>query len=293
MSILINQETRVVVQGITGAQGSFHAKLCRDYGTNISAGVVPGKGNTDFEGIPVYNTVAEAVKEQRVNTSIIFVPAKFAAGAIVEAIEAKLELVVCITEGIPVHDMMKIKSCLRGSKTKLIGPNCPGIISPKEKIKIGIMPANIFRPGKIGIISRSGTLTYEIAARLSKKGFGQSTCVGIGGDPIVGMDFIDCLELFDKDKETKAVVMVGEIGGSAEEETAKWISTRLTHPVVAYICGLSAPPEKRMGHAGAIISDGKGTAKEKIEALESAGIPVAKTIDEVDKKLKQVLKRGY
>jgi len=289
MSILVNEKTRLVVQGITGKEGSFHARLCRDYGTNIVAGVTPGKGGTVFEGIPVYNTVKEAVEEQAINTSVIFVPAKFAFGAIREAIEAELDLVVCITEGIPVHDMMKIKSLLGDSKTKLIGPNCPGIISPASRTKVGIMPVEIFKPGKIGIISRSGTLTYEISARLSQKGFGQSTCLGIGGDPIIGMSFIDCLELFEKDSETDAVVLIGEIGGNAEEKAAEFIEKSFSKPVIAFIAGQTAPKGKRMGHAGAIISGGAGTAAEKMEALKRSGVVVVKSPAEIGEKVVKTL----
>lgn len=292
MSILIDKKTRLIVQGITGKEGSYHARLCREYGTNIVAGVTPGKGGSLFEGVSVYNTVKEAVEKQKATASIIFVPARFAKDALLEAIDAELDLVVCITEGVPIHDMMKIKSYLKGKRTKLIGPNCPGIISPKTKTKVGIMPVQVYRPGKIGVISRSGTLTYEISAQLSKKKLGISTCIGIGGDPIIGMDFVDCLKLFEKDYETKAVVMVGEIGGTAEEEAAEFVKNHFSKPVVAYVCGLTAPPEKRMGHAGAIVSDGKGTAKEKIEFLEAAGVVVAKNIEEVCPKLKQLLKRA-
>lgn len=292
MSILADEKTRLVVQGITGKEGSFHTHLCRDYGTNIVAGVTPGKGGSFFDAIPVYNTVREAVEEREANTSIVFVPPRPAFDAIKEAIDAELDLIVCITEGIPIQDVMKIRAYLRGRKTRLIGPNSPGIISPKSKTKIGVMPTHVYRPGKVGVISRSGTLTYEIVAQLSKKGFGQSTSIGIGGDPIVGMSFVDCLKLFEEDSETEAVVMIGEIGGSAEEEAAEFIKANFTKPVVAYICGLTAPPEKRMGHAGAIISSGKGVAVEKIEALETAGVRVAESIEEISIKLKQILKRA-
>ena len=288
--ILVNKKTRLLIQGITGKEGSFHARLCRDYGTNIVAGVTPGKGGTFFDEIPVYNSVQEAVEQRQANATIIFVPPDRAYGAILEAIDANLELIVCITEGIPIQDMMKVKSYLLGKKTMLVGPNSPGVISPEERVKVGIMPAQVYKPGNIGVISRSGTLTYEISAQLSKKRFGQSTCIGIGGDPIVGVSFIDCLSLFEADPETGAVVMVGEIGGSAEEEAAEFIKEKIKKPVVAYICGLTAPPEKRMGHAGAIVSSGKGTAKEKIEVLEANGVMVAKNIDEICPTLKKALK---
>lgn len=289
MSILVGRETRLVVQGITGKEGSLHAQICRHYGTKIVAGVTPGKGGIFLEGIPVYDTVQEAVNLGQANTSIIFVPAPFAYSAIKEAIDAKLDLIVCITEGIPIHDMLKIKSYLCGKKTLLVGPNSPGVISPLSKTIVGIMPYWTYKPGRIGVISRSGTLTYEISAELSEERLGQSTCIGIGGDPIIGLNFIDCLELFENDPGTEAMVLIGEIGGSAEEEAAEFIKNHVKKPVVSYICGLTAPPGIRMGHAGAIISEGKGTAKEKIEALESAGVSVARTIEEVPERLKQLL----
>ncbi len=286
MSILTNKNTRLIVQGITGKQGSFHAELCEKYGTNIVAGISPGKEGTFFKNIPIYNTVKRAVKEKKANASIILVPAPYAIDAIMEAIDAGLDFVVCITEGIPIQDTMRIKAYLKNKKTKLIGPNSPGLISPGDKAKIGIMPAHIYRNGNIGVISRSGTLTYEVVAELSKNGFGQSTCIGIGGDPIIGTNFIDCLQMFEKDKETSTIVMIGEIGGNAEEKAAEYIKKHITKPVIAYICGLTAPPEKQMGHAGAIISKGKGTAEEKIKKLKNAGIEVANTIEEISAKIK-------
>lgn len=292
MSILVDENTRLVIQGITGSEGSFHARHCRAYGTRVVAGVTPGKGGIDFDGLPVYNTVQEAVKKEGANTSIIFVPAPFASDAIMEAAESGIDLVVCITEGIPVRDMMKVKRYLDGRKTKLVGPNCPGIISPGSRVRVGIMPGYIHIPGPVGVISRSGSMTYEVVFRLTKKKIGQSTCIGIGGDPIMGMNFTDCLELFEKDSETKAVVMVGEIGGRAEEEAAWFVKAQMKKPVVAYICGRTAPQEKRMGHAGAIISDGKGTALEKIEVLKAAGVQVAETLDEISPKVTKVLKKG-
>ncbi len=277
MSILVGKETRLLVQGITGGAGSFHAKQCMDYGTNVVAGVTPTRGGESFEGkVPVFDTVAGAVAETGANASVIFVPPPGAADAILEAFDAGLELVVCITEGIPAIDMLKVRRVLEGlrGKTRLIGPNCPGIITPGA-CKIGIMPGHIHKPGNIGVVSKSGTLTYEAVGQLTAMGVGQSTCVGIGGDPVAGMDFIDVLELFQADPETHGVIMIGEIGGGAEEAAAEYIKAKVTKPVACFIAGTTAPPGKRMGHAGAIISGGKGTAAAKIEALLGAGCKVA------------------
>ena len=280
MSILVDERTRVICQGITGHSGSFHTRQCLAYGTKVVAGVTPGKGGTNLEGVPVFDTVFEAREATGANASMIFVPALFAADAILEAAAAGLELVVCITEGIPTLDMIRVMRVLQGTKTRLIGPNCPGIISP-GKCKIGIMAGPIHRPGRVGIISRSGTLTYEIAYLLTTRNVGQSTCVGIGGDQITGTSFIDLLKLFEDDPETDALVLIGEIGGAMEEKAAEFIKMEVTKPVVGYIAGITAPPGKRMGHAGAIISGGHGGAKEKIEALASAGVAMAKTPPEV------------
>lgn len=288
MSILVNKDTRVVVQGITGSAGLFHATQCREYGTKVVGGVTPGKGGTEVEGFPVFNTVLDAVKETKANTSLIFVPAPFAADAIVEAVDAGINLVVCITEGIPNLDMIKVKRYMEGKKARLIGPNCPGAITPGEA-KVGIMPGYIHLPGRIGVISRSGTLTYEAVWQLTNLGIGQSTCVGIGGDPVVGSTFIDVLKLFEKDNETDAVVLIGEIGGSAEEEAAEYIKKKFSKPVVAFIAGSTAPKGKRMGHAGAIISGSSGSAKDKIMALERAGIKVSPSPAEIGEAVKEVL----
>ncbi|MDD2272752.1 MAG: succinate--CoA ligase subunit alpha [Desulfuromonadaceae bacterium] len=274
MSILVNKESRVVVQGITGRSGLFHSKQCREYGTSIVAGVTPGKGGIHIEGIPVFNTVAEAIKYTEANVSMIFVPPPGAADAILESIDAGLDLAICITEGIPIRDMVPVKAVLKGSKTRLIGPNCPGIITPGE-CKVGIMPGHIHKPGKIGVVSRSGTLTYEAVKQLTDAGLGQSTCVGIGGDPIIGMNFIDVLTLFNQDPDTEAVFMIGEIGGGAEEAAAEWIRGHMTKPVAAFIAGVTAPPGRRMGHAGAIITGGKGKAEDKIRILQECGVVVA------------------
>jgi succinyl-CoA synthetase alpha subunit len=289
VAIWINRETRVVVQGITGREGSFHAGLCREYGTQIVAGVTPGKGGTLHEGVPVFNTVAEAVEHEQADTSVIFVPPPFAADAILEAVDAGVRLVVCITEGIPVFDMLKVARAMKGHETRLIGPNCPGIISP-GKCKIGIMPAHIHREGRVGVISRSGTLTYEAVGQLTARNIGQSTCIGIGGDPIVGTGFIDALREFSRDDETEAVVMIGEIGGSAEEEAAEFIRTGFSKPVVGFIAGQTAPPGRRMGHAGAIISQGKGTAAEKIFKMRECGITVVESPADIGSAMEALLK---
>ncbi len=273
MSILINRDTRLLVQGITGREGTFHTRQAVAYGTKVVAGMTPGKGGTVVDGIPVFDTVAEAVARTRANASVIFVPPPFAADSILEAAEAGIPLIVCITEGIPTLDMVRVKAFLEGRKTRLIGPNCPGIITPGE-CKIGIMPGAIHTPGPVGVVSRSGTLTYEAVAQLSSRGIGQSTCIGIGGDPIIGTQFVDALALFREDSATRGIVLIGEIGGTAEEEAARYIRENVNVPVVAFIAGRTAPPGKRMGHAGAIISGGRGTAAEKVEALRAAGIRV-------------------
>lgn len=289
MAILVNKETRVVVQGITGGAGSFHAKQCRAYGTKIVAGVTPGRGGEMWEeDVPVFNTVRMAVMETGADCSMIFVPPPGAADAIMEAVDAGVKLVVCITEGVPTADMIKVRRYLEGKTTKLIGPNCPGIITPGET-KIGIMPGHVHRPGPIGVVSRSGTLTYEAVGQLTALGIGQSTGVGIGGDPVGGMDFIDVLTEFNNDPETEGVIMIGEIGGNAEEKAAAWIKANMKKPVVSFIAGATAPPGKRMGHAGAIIAGGKGTAKEKIAALEAAGVKVAQTPGDMGATMKAAL----
>ncbi len=275
MAILVNKETKLICQGITGSAGGFHAGQCRAYGTNLVAGVTPGKGGQLFEGeVPIYNTVAEARDRTGANASMIFVPPPFAADAIMEAADAGIELIVCITEGIPVLDMVTVKQFLRGTNSRLVGPNCPGVITP-DQCKIGIMPGHIHLAGRVGIVSKSGTLTYEAVGQLSKLGIGQSTCVGIGGDPVNGTDFIDTLELFQADPDTDAVILIGEIGGQAEELAAEWIKANFTKPIAGFIAGATAPPGKRMGHAGAIIAGGKGTADEKQAALKAAGVEVA------------------
>lgn len=288
MSILVNKNTRVLTQGITGATGQLHTRACKEYGTQMVGGVVPGKGGTDFEGIPIFNTVEEARKATGANATVSYVPPPFAADAIVEAAAAGIELIICITEGVPVLDMVKVKAYLAGTRSRLIGPNCPGIITPGE-CKIGIMPGYIHRPGDIGVVSRSGTLTYEAVYQLTQLGLGQSTCIGIGGDPIVGTTHIDALKLFNEDPQTRAVIMIGEIGGTAEEEAAQYIKQNFKKPVVAFIAGQTAPKGRRMGHAGAIISGGSGTAADKIAALRAAGISVAMSPAELGITMKQVL----
>jgi len=288
MSIIIDEKTRVVVQGITGGEGTFHTQRMQEYGTAVVAGVTPGKGGTSHLEVPVFNSVAEAVEKEGANASAIFVPAFFAADAVMEAAAAGIKCIVCITEGIPTFDMIRVKSFLKDKDCRMIGPNTPGIISP-GKCKIGIMPGHIHTPGSIGIISRSGTLTYEAVDQVTKLGFGQSTAIGIGGDPIVGLKFIEILKLFEEDKETDGVILIGEIGGTAEEEAAEYIKAEFSKPVVSFIAGQTAPPGRRMGHAGAIIAGGKGTAKEKMEALEAAGAYVAKSPAEIGQKVKEAL----
>jgi succinyl-CoA synthetase alpha subunit len=288
VAIWVNRETRVVVQGITGREGSFHTRLCREYGTQVVAGVTPGKGGSDHEGVPVFNTVEEAVAVTGADTSVIFVPPPFAADAILEAADAGIRLVVCITEGIPVFDMLPVIRYLRERSCRLIGPNCPGIISPGQ-CKIGIMPGHIHREGPVGVISRSGTLTYEAVGQLTSRGIGQSTCIGIGGDPIVGTEFIDALEAFQSDPDTEAVVMIGEIGGSAEEEAAQFVREFVKKPVVGFIAGRTAPPGRRMGHAGAIISQGRGTAGEKMAAMRECGIHVVDSPAEIGAAVMEVM----
>jgi len=288
MSILVNKNTRVLTQGITGSTGQFHTRACREYGTQMVGGVVPGKGGTDFEGIPIFDTVEQARKATGANATVIYVPPPFAADAILEAVAAGVELVICITEGIPVLDMVKVKHYLKDSKSRLIGPNCPGVITPGE-CKIGIMPGYIHKPGRVGVISRSGTLTYEAVHQLTQLGIGQSTCVGIGGDPIIGTNQIDALELFNKDSGTDAVIFIGEIGGTAEEEAAAYIKQNFKKPVVAFIAGQTAPKGRRMGHAGAIISGGHGGAADKIAALKAAAISVAMSPADLGSTMKAAL----
>lgn len=289
MSIFVNKETRLLVQGITGKEGQFHTQQCVAYGTKVVAGVTPGKGGQKMDAVPVFNTVGQAAAETGANCSMIFVPPPFAADAIMEAADAGMDIIVAITEGIPVMDMMRVKNYLKGKPSRLIGPNCPGIITPGE-CKIGIMPAPIHQPGgPIGVVSRSGTLTYEVVHQLTRKGIGQTTCLGIGGDPVNGTNFIDCLDAFEKDEATEGIVMVGEIGGTAEEEAAAFIKKNLTKPVVGFIAGLTAPPGRRMGHAGAIISGGKGKASDKIAALKEAGIAIAPTPADLGKTVAAML----
>lgn len=288
MSILVNKNTKVMTQGMTGKTGSFHTLACKEYGTQMVAGVGPGKGGEKFEGIPLFNTVIEAKEATNANATVIYVPPPFAADAIMEAVDAELELVICITEGIPVMDMLRVKAFMEGSKSRLIGPNCPGVITPGE-CKIGIMPGHIHKPGRIGVVSRSGTLTYEAVFQLTELGIGQSSCVGIGGDPLNGTNFIDCLTLFNDDPDTDAVIMIGEIGGSAEEEAAEWIKANMKKPVVGFIAGSTAPKGRTMGHAGAIVSGSAGTAEGKFEAMEDAGVFTVKSPAELGSKLKEVI----
>ncbi|HEV2420526.1 MAG TPA: succinate--CoA ligase subunit alpha [Candidatus Acidoferrales bacterium] len=291
MSVLVNEQTRVVVQGMTGREGGFHAEQMIAYGTKVVAGVTPGKGGTKHLNLPVFNTVAEAVREAGVNASVIFVPPPFAADAVLEAVDAKLPLVVCITEGIPTLDVVKVAAVLRASKTRLIGPNCPGLISP-GKCKVGIMPGHIHKQGNVGLVSRSGTLTYEAVDQLTRLGIGQSTCIGIGGDPIIGTSFLDAIKMFNEDAETNAIVMIGEIGGNAEEVAAEYIKTDVKKPVVGFIAGQTAPPGRRMGHAGAIISGGQGTAKTKYAAMRAAGIHTVQSPAEIGHTMAAVLGRA-
>lgn len=288
MSVLVGKNSKVITQGMTGKSGSFHTRMCKEYGTQMVAGVGPGKGGSSHEGIPLFDTVREAKEATGGNVSVIYVPAPFAADAIIEAVDAEVELVVCITEGIPVLDMLKVRAFMEGRSSRLIGPNCPGVITPGEA-KIGIMPGSIHKPGRVGVVSRSGTLTYEAVFQLSELGIGQSTCIGIGGDPLNGTNFIDCLTLFNDDPDTDAVVMIGEIGGSAEEEAAFWIKANMKKPVAGFIAGSTAPAGRQMGHAGAIISGGQGTAKQKVEALTAAGVRMAETPADIGVTLQAVL----
>jgi succinyl-CoA synthetase alpha subunit len=289
VSILADKRTRVVVQGITGREGAFHAARCKEYGTTVVGGVTPGKGGTTHDGFPVWNTVAEAVAQEGANCALIFVPPAAAADAIMEAAGAGVELIVCVTEGIPVADMVRAKHFLASTRSRLVGPNCPGVITPGQA-KIGIMPGHIHTPGAVGVVSRSGTLTYEVVHQLTQRGIGQSTCVGIGGDPVHGTDFVDALRLFGEDPETRAIMLIGEIGGTAEEEAAAFIKERVKKPVVAFICGQTAPPGRRMGHAGAIIAGGKGTAAEKMAALGAAGVTLVKSPADMGATVERVLK---
>lgn len=290
MSVLVNKSTRVLTQGITGSTGQFHTKACKDYGTQMVAGVTPGKGGTAFEGIPIFETVDRAVRDTGANASVIYVPPPFAADAILEAADANIPLIICITEGVPVRDMVKVKRFLAGRSSLLLGPNCPGTITPGE-CKIGIMPGHIHQRGSIGVVSRSGTLTYEAVDQLTRLGMGQSTCVGIGGDPVHGLEFIDVLKMFNDDPLTEAVVMIGEIGGSAEEEAAAWVRANMKKPLVGFIAGQTAPPGKRMGHAGAIIAGGKGTARDKLSAMAEAGIRLAPSPATIGRTMREVLGR--
>ena len=290
MAILVNNDTRLLVQGITGKAGAFHTRQCMAYGTNVVAGVVPGKGGQLFDGVPVFNTVAEAVEQTGANASMIFVPPRFAADGIFEAIDAGLDLAVPITEGVPVADMVRVARFMEGKKTRIVGPNCPGVISP-GKAKVGIMPGHIHLEGKVGVLSRSGTLTYEAVGQLSAEGLGQSTCVGIGGDPIIGTKFLDALKLFAADDQTEGLIMIGEIGGDAEEQAAAWVKAgNFGKPIVAFIAGATAPPGRRMGHAGAIISGGQGTAEGKFQALEDAGVRVVRSPADMGKAMKELLR---
>lgn len=291
MSVLVNKKTKLIVQGITGQAGAFHTKQCKEYGTSVVGGVTPGKGGTTLEGIPIFNTVADAVEKTGANATMIYVPAAFAADAILEAADSGIGVIVCITEGIPIFDMVPVKNFLRGKKSVLIGPNCPGIITPGE-CKIGIMPGYIHKPGKVGLVSRSGTLTYEAVHQLTQRGIGQSTCIGIGGDPVHGFSFLDSLQLFNSDPETEAIVMIGEIGGTAEEQAAEYIKSNVKKPVVGFIGGQTAPPGKRMGHAGAIISGGSGKATDKIRALERAGVAVSMSPATIGETMEKALKRS-